>query len=142
MKKVLFFPGLGEKASDYKGILPKFIRVAKINWNTGKYAPRIDNYDTVVSFSLGTFFPLEYARKKKIKKLVLCSPTPFETMKGLKVGEVVFVVGQKEKFISENVRRIAKEVNTRVLIVKNGDHKIEDKYLKTVVSVLNSDING
>lgn len=142
MKNILFFPGLGERVSDYKSILPKFINVAKINWNTGKYTPKINTYDTVVSFSLGAIFPLEYARKKKIKKLIICSPTPFETMKGLKVGGVVFVVGQKEKFIIENVKRIAREVKAKVFIVKDGDHKIEDKYYKTLVSVLSSEIDG
>ena len=134
--KIIFYPGLGEKPSNYKAF-SKLVTVADIDWNTGKYIPKVTNADIVISFSLGINYALDYASKHKVKKLILCSPAPFETLKGIKVPEIILMAGEKEKFLIENNLRLWKNWHNKksiklVTIPKIG-HKITPKYLKVII---------
>lgn len=129
----IFYPGLGETPKQYKG-LAKHLTVAEIDWNTGK-ATSAKGYDTVVSFSLGAVFSLDIALKKKLKKLILCSPTPFETLGAHKAEEVIFLIGEKETFLQKIFKPLCGK-GVRMMIVPNGDHRIDHKYQKVLLELL------
>lgn len=128
--KTIFYPGLGEIKDNYKS-LAKHIVVAGIDWNTGK-STSAKGFDIVVSFSLGAVFSLEIALKKKIKKLILCSPTPFESLGKCKAEQVIFIIGEKEKFLQKIFRPLCKK-NVKMIIVPKGDHKIDKNYQKIIL---------
>jgi hypothetical protein len=88
-KKIYFFPGLGEKPNEYKNLF-KYFTVIDVDWNTGKYLPKVDKPDILVSFSMGVDFLIYYSLKKSVDKLIICSPTPgVETFSGLKTKEIM-----------------------------------------------------
>ena len=128
--KTIFYPGLGETKKNYKS-LSKHLIVADIDWNTGK-ATSSKNCDTVVSFSLGNVFSLDIALKRKLKKLILCSPTPFESLGRHKAEEVIFIIGEKEKFLQKIFKPLCKK-NVKMVIVPKGDHKIDKNYQKIIL---------
>lgn len=128
--KTIFYPGLGETKENYKSLSQHMI-VADIDWNTGK-ATSSKNCDTVVSFSLGAVFSLDISLKKKLKKLILCSPTPFESLGKHKAEEVIFIIGEKEKFLQEIFRPLCKG-NVKMIIVPKGDHKIDKVYKEAIL---------
>jgi len=128
--KAIFFPGLGETKKNYKSLL-KYLIVADIDWNTGK-ATSSKNCGTVVSFSLGAVFSLEIALKRKIKKLILCSPTPFESLGKHKAEQVIFIIGEKEKFLQKVFKPLCKK-NVKMIIVPKGGHRINKNYEKILL---------
>lgn len=128
--KTIFYPGLGETRKNYKSLSNHLI-VADIDWNTGK-ATSSKNCDTVVSFSLGNVFSLDMSLKKKLKKLILCSPTPFESLGKCKAEQVIFIIGEKEKFLQKIFKPLCKN-NVKMIIVPNGDHKIDRNYQKIIL---------
>lgn len=128
--KTIFYPGLGETKNHYKS-LSKHILVADIDWNTGK-ATSSKGCDIVVSFSLGNVFSLDIARKKKLKKLILCSPTPFESLGTHKAEQVIFIIGEKEKFLQKTCRPLLGK-NVTMIIVPGADHKINKNYQKILL---------
>ncbi len=133
-KKILFFPGLGEKPDQYKA-LSTYMDIANIDWNTGKHTPKITGHDTLISFSLGAAFPLEYIQKHKVNKLILCSPPPFEKIGKPKANEIIFLVGEKEKFVHESiVRAVGKKY--KIVIIPKADHEIKGAYLKKLIELL------
>jgi len=123
--KTIFYPGLGETKKNYKS-LSRHLIVADIDWNTGK-ATSSKNCDTVVSFSLGAVFSLDIALKRKLKKLILCSPTPFESLGKHKSEQVIFIIGEKEKFLQKLFKPLLTK-NVRMIIVPKGDHRINKDY--------------
>lgn len=135
--KNIFFPGLGENPNDYASLSP-FTLIANIDWNIPTYKPSIKDADTLASFSLGAIFPLQYSQKNKIRRLILCSPTPFENLGNAKFYEIIFIVGSKEKFLIQNIKRILKKVKVKksLIIVKGADHKIEGKYRDVLIKIL------
>lgn len=128
--KAIFYPGLGETKENYKSLAQHMI-VADVDWNTVKATPAKD-CDTVVSFSLGAVFSLEAALKKKLKKLILCSPTPFESLRNHKAEEVIFIIGEKEVFLQKIFKPLCKG-NVRMIIVPGGDHKIDKRYREVIL---------
>lgn len=128
--KTIFYPGLGETKKNYKS-LSKHLIVADIDWNTGK-ATSSKKYDTVASFSLGNVFSLDISLKRKLKKLILCSPTPFESLGKHKAEHVIFIIGEKEKFLQKVFKPLCKK-NVKMIIVPKGDHRINKDYEKIIL---------
>ncbi len=137
--KVVFIPGLGEKASKYRH-LPSWIDVHETDWNDPKLPKK--GYSTVISFSLGAYLACDYAMKYKVKHLILCSPTPgMQTLKGVKASMIDVIVGGKEAWVKEDLMRLIKtrKVNWNINYVEGGNHKIDPKYLRELLLVLNED---
>lgn len=138
-ERILFFPGLGEKPKNYKSF-SKHLKIADIDWNTGKYTPKIKNEEILIGFSLGNCFPFEYALKKKVKTIIICSSTPFENLKGVKAEKMVFIAGSKEKFIIDNYKRVIstlpKKQKRELIIVNGSDHKIDKNYQKLILDII------
>jgi len=128
--KTIFYPGLGETKENYKS-LAKYLIVADTDWNTGKTTSS-KNCDTVVSFSLGNVFSLDISLRKKLKKLILCSPTPFESLGKCKAEQVIFIIGEKEKFLQKIFKPLCKK-NVKMIIVPKGDHKVTKNYEKIIL---------
>ena len=131
--KTIFYPGLGETRKNYKS-LSKHLIVADIDWNTGE-ATSSKNFDTVVSFSLGAVFSLDIALKRELKKLILCSPTPFESLGKCKAEQVIFIIGSKEKFLQKVFKPLCKK-NVKMIIVPNSGHRITGTYQKKLLEVI------
>ncbi len=131
----IFYPGLGETKKHYKSLV-KYLTVADIDWNTGK-ATSAKNHEIVVSFSLGAVFSLDVALKKKIKKLILCSPTPFESLGKHKAEEVIFIIGEKEKFLQKVFKPLCGK-NVRMVVVPGADHKIDRNYRNVILNNIQS----
>jgi predicted Zn-ribbon and HTH transcriptional regulator len=129
---------LGEKPNEYKNLF-KYFTVIDVDWNTGKYLPKVDKPDILVSFSMGVDFLIYYSLKKSVDKLIICSPTPgTETLSGLKVNEIIFLVGEKEKWVLEDLNRLVKTIKCsyKIIVIKDADHKIKGLYLKTLISLI------
>ncbi len=131
--KTIFYPGLGETKKNYKS-LSKHLIVADIDWNTGK-ATSSKNCDTVVSFSLGAVFSLDISLKRKLKKLILCSPTPFESLGKCKAEQVIFIIGENEKFLQKVFKPLCKK-NVKMIIVPNSGHRITSQYKKKLLELI------
>lgn len=131
--KTIFYPGLGETKKNYK-TLAKHMIVADIDWNTGKVTSS-KNCDVVASFSLGNIFSLDVALKRKLKKLILCSPTPFESLGNHKAEKVIFIVGEKETFLQKLYKPMCGK-NVSMIIVPGADHKIDAHYQRILLEVI------
>ena len=137
MEKINFIPGFPEQPSRYKA-LSKHLNVLKIDWNN----PRLHfekGQEVLAGFSFGGILALEYALKKKVGTLVLCSLTPsIETLEKVKANKVIFLVGEKEKWCLENVRRVSKTLkcNYSIIVVPGADHKIVGDYKEKLLEVL------
>lgn len=108
--------------------------IADVDWNTGK-TTSAKNFDTIVSFSLGAVFSLDIASKKKIKKLILCSPTPFESLGKHKAKEVIFIIGEQEKFLQKIFKPLCSQ-KVKMIIVPHGKHKVTRAYQKVILKTL------
>ena len=128
--KTIFYPGLGETRKNYQS-LSKHLIIADINWNTIKVTSS-KGCDTVVSFSLGAVFSLDAALKRKLRKLILCSPTPFESLGTHKAEQVIFIIGEKEKFLQKVFKPLCKK-NVKMIIVPKGNHGITKSYEKILL---------
>src|SRR3990167_6967865 len=131
-KKIPFLYGLGQNKSQYKE-LSKFCDVKKINWNNGSLAKlKLGKPDTLIGFSLGAMLACMHAEKYHVKTLILCSPTPDETLKNIKADKVIFLVGEKEFWVRENILRLSKtlECSWSLIVIPNGDHQIKGEYFK------------
>lgn len=135
MKKIYFAPGLGEKPHNYK-VFSKHMTLLDVDWNTGKFTPKISKPDVLVSFSLGICFTFEYALKYHVDILVTCSPTPgIETLKGIKTNKIICMVGEKETWVLEDFKRLLKttQIPYEIIIVPGADHKIVGEYKKKLL---------
>lgn len=137
-KNVVFIPGLGEQAKDYK-FLAKYMAVHPIDWNKIKL-PK-GKIDTLIGFSMGAVLACEYARKNHVKNLILCSlTTGIETLKDLKTEYITFMVGQKEKWCFEELQRVSKtipdSIKWKIVIIPKSDHKITGSYKKYLLYLL------
>ena len=138
MRKIQFIPGLGEKPKEYKS-LSKYLEIIDVDWNTGKIKPKIGKVDTLVTFSLGCIFAFDYTVKNKIKNLILCSLTPgVETLKDIKADQVIFLVGEKEKWVLKDVVRVRKTLKCKssIIVVPRADHKIDKNYQNKLLEVI------
>lgn len=90
---------------------------------------------------MGGWVACEYALKHKIKHLILCSMTPgVETLEKIKADKITFLIGEKETWVIEDTKRLLKTVKDRanIIIVPNGDHKIDKNYKKYILDSVNS----
>lgn len=110
------------------------MKVASIDWNKVK-ATSAKGYKNIVSFSLGVVFALDEATKYKIDNLILCSPTPFEHLKGIKAKKIWILLGEKEKFQLDIFKKLSKK-NLNIIIIKNASHKINKKYLSYINNLI------
>lgn len=137
-QKPIFFCGLGEQPSAYKS-LSKYLDIIPINWNKIKL-PR-KRFDIVVGFSIGATLACDYALKQKVKKLILCSMTTgVETLKKVKAEEIIFLIGEKEKWVIEDTQRLLKTIKDRakIIVIPKADHKINKNYKKAIFDILDS----
>lgn len=137
-KNLQFIPGLSEKPSQYKA-LSKYMNILNIDWNNIHKA-KIKG-EVIVGFSFGAILACTYALKHKVETLVLCSMTEgVETLKKVKAKQVIFLVGEKEKWCIKEIDRVSKTLpkNTKwyVQIIQKAGHKIEGNYKKTLLNLL------
>lgn len=135
-KKIVFIPGLGERAKNYKR-LSKHIKIYNIDWNKIRL-PR-GKLDILIGFSMGAALTCEYAENNKIDAIILCSLTPcIDTLEGLKAKEVVFMVGEKEKWAHKNNLRLSKTLKCKwkMIIVPGAGHKIDNQYQKKLLEII------
>jgi len=126
--KSIFFCGLGEKPTTYKS-LSKYFNIVSIDWNNIKIPKH--KADIAIGFSFGGILACEYALKYKVKKLILCSMTTgMETLKDIKADEIVFLIGEKEKWVTTDIKRLLKIVKNRakIIVIPKADHKIDNNY--------------
>lgn len=138
-EKIQFLPGLGEKPRHYKH-LSKYLKVLDVDWNTGQIKPAIRRADIITGFSMGAVLVCEYATKHKVKTLILCSLTPgAETLKRVQAEEVIFLVGEKEKWVLKEVKRVRKTLKCRnsIVVITGADHKITGKYKSRLIEIIN-----
>lgn len=134
MKNTLFFPGLGETPKTYKKYTDTY-DIAKIDWNTGETTP-YEGYKNIVSFSLGCVFSLDAGANESVNKLILCSPTPFESLGDVKAKEIYFVIGETEDFSINIFKPLLKDPRVKMLLVPNGEHRYDDEYHKIVSEII------
>ena len=134
-KKSQIIIGLGQKASEYKS-LSKCLKIIQPDWNNSKV--KIKKCDTLIGFSLGCMLATMYAEKHKLKHLILCSPTPEETLKNVKADKITFIAGEKEEWVIKNIYRIAKGLKCSWTFIKvpKADHRINKDYQKTLIKNL------
>lgn len=135
-KKIVFIPGLGERAKDYKA-LSKYMKVYNIDWN--KIRLPKGKIDILIGFSMGAAIACEYAEINNINTLVLCSLTPnIDTLETLRAKKVIFVVGEKEKWAYKNNLRLGKTLKCDwdIIVVKGADHKIVGEYRKQILNII------
>lgn len=138
-KKIQFLPGLGEKPRNYKR-LSKYLNILDVDWNTGKITPRIKKSDVLIGFSMGAILTCEYALKKKVKILILCSiTTGVESLKKVKADKIIFMIGEKEKWVIKDTQRVSKPLkNKEIIIIKGADHRIIGNYQKKLIEVISN----
>jgi alpha/beta superfamily hydrolase len=135
--KTTFLYGLGER-KEYKNLF-KYFNVPKIDWNRSTIIPTIGKVDTLVGFSMGAILACDYALKHKVKTLILCSMTTgVETLEKVKVDKIIFLIGEKEKWVIKDTKRVLKTVKNRakIIVIPKANHKIDSKYLKKIRKVL------
>lgn len=132
--KTIFYHGLGESKTDYKNI--KGITLADVDWNKVK-ATSAKGYKNIVSFSLGVVFALDEATKYKVENLILCSPTPFEHLKGIKAKKIWIIVGAKEKFLIDIFSKLDRK-NLDVIALEGVGHRMSKRYWKMVEAIIKS----
>jgi len=128
---------LGEKPHHYKA-LSKYLNIINVDWNNCK--TRIGKVDTLIGFSIGAILAYIHTEKSRVKKLILCSPTPVEDPRGVSADEIIFIVGSKEKFCLKNIRRIYKKLKCKksIIIVPEATHSITGNYRKKLLEIVNS----
>ena len=131
---------MSERAKNYRSF-PKYVTVYDIDWNVGDLPQ--EKYDIVIGFSLGAVLACEYALKHKVRKLILCSLTPgTESLKDIKADEVVFLVGEKERWCLKEIKRISKTLKckSKIIIVPKATHKITGNYKEKMLKIINNSI--
>jgi esterase/lipase len=119
--------------------------------------------DILIGFSMGALFAYILNTKIKFKKVIICSIPPvlekdldvfsqkrsfflfskkeieeFHKIKYAKPkSPVIFVCGEKEnKETIEKTKWLAKKFKSKSIIVKNTDHNLNNKYIKTILDNL------
>ena len=102
--------------------------------------PRIQSTDIIIGFSFGAILACEYTIKHKIKTLILCSLSPgAETLVDIKADNVIFLAGEKEKWVLKNIRRLSKTLKCKksIIIIPKASHKIVGEYQKKLLEIIN-----
>lgn len=123
----IFIPGLGEKPSDYKALLP-YMNIIKVDWNNPKIS--IKKTDVLVSFSLGSLFAINWANKLKVEKIILCSPTPIIFDKYALSAQLIVICGEKEHDCIDYARNY---LHIEPIIIPKCGHKMTEKYRKELL---------
>jgi pimeloyl-ACP methyl ester carboxylesterase len=137
-KNISIIIGLGQKATEYRA-LSKYLNIIQPDWNNGSLRKmKLRKSDVLIGFSLGCMIATMHAEKHKVKRLILCSPTPDETLEKVKTDHVVFMAGEKETWIIQEMRRIAETLKStyEIIIIPNADHKIDFEYRKELLKIL------
>lgn len=119
--------------------------------------------DVLVGFSMGALYAYIISNKIKFKKVIICSIPPvlekdldvfskkevsflfskkeieeFHKIKYAKPkSPVIFVCGEKEnKETIEKTKWLAKKFKSKSIIIKNADHNLNNKYIKTILDNL------
>ena len=90
---------------------------------------------------MGAALACEYAEDHKIDTIILCSLTPcIDTLKRLKTKEVIFIMGEKEKWAHENNVRLTKTLKckNKIIVVPKSGHKIDANYRATLLNTIES----
>ena len=55
----------------------------------------------------------------------------------VKADEIIFMLGSKERFCLQNVRRVYKTLKRKksIIVVRGADHKIAGKYRKKLLEI-------
>jgi len=137
-KKIKIIIGLGQKASEYRS-LSKYMEIVQPDWNNGSLSKmKLGKQNILVGFSLGCMIATMYAEKSKLETLVLCSPSPEETLEKVIAEKVIFIIGEKEKYIQDNVKRMRYTLKcpSKVIIVPCSGHKIDKKYQEILLTMV------
>lgn len=132
--KITLLPGLGSKPSDYVG-LSSLCEIADLDWNNLPLT--FGDPDILVGHSMGAVLACQHAVQKPVETLVLCSASPgAETMKDIKAKRVVVFVGENEKWLIKDAKRLLKTLPKETLrqldICKNTDHHLNGEYMKAL----------
>lgn len=126
-KQIPFIIGLGQKATQYRSL-------SKL---------KLGRPEIIAGFFLGCMIATMHAEKHKVKTLILCSPTPDETLKNIKADTVIFLAGTKEKWVIQEIKRMRKTLkSTRnsTNLIPNTGHKMNKDYQKVLLGVLDKNI--
>lgn len=138
-KKIPFIIGLGQKASAYRS-LSKYFNIIQPDWNNGSLAKlKLGKPSVLAGFSLGAMIATMHAEKYKVKTLILCSPTPDESLAKIKADLVIFLVGEKETWCLQNIKRVVTtlppETKWDIRFVFETGHKINKEYRKNLIAI-------
>lgn len=136
-EKINFVPGFPEQPSEHEN-LSNYFNVLRVDWNNPQLKFK-KKPDILVGFSYGGVLVLEYALKRKVKIIILCSLTPsIETLEKVKAGHVIFLVGEKEKWCLKNIKRVAGTLKCRksIIIIPGAVHKITGNYRAKLIEVV------
>jgi pimeloyl-ACP methyl ester carboxylesterase len=137
-KKVSIIIGLGQKKTEYRS-LSKYLNIIQPDWNNGSLEKmKLGKPDVLIGFSLGCMIAVMHAEKHRVKKLILCSMTPDETLEKVKADHVIFIAGKKESWIINEINRVAKTLKStyEIKIIPNADHKINLEYQKELLNII------
>lgn len=142
-KSTIFIPGLTERAKDYLfRPISRYMLIHDIDWNTAKIPTK--KYKTVIGFSFGAVLACQYALKRPVERLILCSMTPgIEHLKNIKAKHIVFMIGEKElhkDWSLTNYRHICKTlpkgISKTLMVVPGAGHKIGKAYTKAILGMI------
>src|ERR1035437_7747249 len=138
-KQIPFIIGLGQKATQYRS-LSKYFNIIEPDWNNGSLSKlKLGKPEIIAGFSLGCMIATMHVEKHKVKTLILCSPTPDETLKNIKADTVIFLAGAKEKWVIQEIKRMKRTLNskyTSINIIPKAGHKINKYYQKILLDIL------
>jgi len=119
--------------------------------------------DVLVGFSMGALYAYIISNKIKFKKVIICSIPPvlekdldvfskkevsllfskkeideFHKIKYTRPkSPAIFICGDKEKIETiEKTKWLAKKFKSKSIIIKNADHNLNNKYIKTILDNL------
>ena len=133
---VTFLYGQGLK-KDFKEF-EVYFNVPEIDWNTWKVKVPKET-KVLVGFSMGAILACELSTQKKFQKLVLCSMMPgVETLKNIKADEVIFLVGEKEKWTHKETKRVSKTLSCvkSIIVIPGADHRLAGNYRRKLLEIL------
>lgn len=141
--KPIFLHGLGKPTKKELELLTPHFNVVDIDWNNGSLAKlKLGKPDMIVAFSLGCEVACMHAEKNKVKRLVLCSPSPQETLKNIMADRVDVMVGCKEsEWMFEDCTRLFETSRSRMSVfhsVVGAQHKIDKIYLESILEVVDN----
>ena len=139
-KKIKIIIGLGQKRKHYHS-LSKHLNIREVDWNNGSLSKmRLGRPKILIGFSLGCMVAIMHAEKYRVKTLILCSPSPEETLLRVKADQVIFLVGEKENWCLKEIKRMSRTLRCRysIIVIRGANHRITGDYQKKLVEVIQS----